>query len=161
MRRPTPTPPTAASGRRLLPPRPARPAAARPPHRRRLPAAAAPPDGAAAPPAEATPTDADADAAPVVVVTTLPPPANAAASEGGAGDVSLGALLRFTLPTAAIWVTGPVLGLIDSSVVGLRSSSQLGAMGFGTVVVDYSSYVFTFLAVREREKGRGRVMCFF
>ena len=61
--------------------------------------------------------------------------------------VSLGALLRFAAPTAAIWVVGPTLGLIDAAVVGTRSSLELAALGPGTVLCDYTSYIFTFLAV--------------
>lgn len=61
--------------------------------------------------------------------------------------VSLRALLAFAAPTAAIWVVGPTLGLIDAAVVGTRSSLELAALGPGTVLCDYASYIFTFLAV--------------
>ena len=61
--------------------------------------------------------------------------------------VSLRALLAFAAPTAAIWVVGPTLGLIDAAVVGTRSSVELAALGPGTVLCDYASYIFTFLAV--------------
>ena len=61
--------------------------------------------------------------------------------------VSLRALLAFAAPTAAIWVVGPTLGLIDAAVVGTRSSLELAALGPGTVLCDYASYIFTFLSV--------------
>ena len=61
--------------------------------------------------------------------------------------VSLRALLAFAAPTAAIWVVGPTLGLIDAAVVGTRSALELAALSPGTVLCDYASYIFTFLAV--------------
>jgi len=73
------------------------------------------------------------------------PPINLA--KGDDSVVSLGALLAFAAPTAAIWVVGPTLGLIDSAVVGVRSAVELAALGPGTVLCDYASYIFTFLAV--------------
>ena len=95
-------------------------------------------------------------------VDLLPADEEARSEDDGAGDptrtppvaddpeapvVSLGALLRFAAPTAAIWVVGPTLGLIDAAVVGTRSAVELAALGPGAVLCDYASYVFTFLAV--------------
>jgi Na+-driven multidrug efflux pump len=49
---------------------------------------------------------------------------------------SLATLLRFTLPTLGIWLAGPIMSLVDTSVVGLRSSIELAAMGPATNVCD-------------------------
>lgn len=40
-----------------------------------------------------------------------------------------------------------VLSLIDTSVVGTRSAVELAALGPGTMLCDYSAYIFTFLAI--------------
>ena len=40
-----------------------------------------------------------------------------------------------------------ILSLIDTSVVGTRSAVELAALGPGTMLCDYSSYIFTFLAI--------------
>ena len=77
---------------------------------------------------------------PTVVITELPPDTTTTATTPPEDDISLASILRFSLPTAAIWVTGPILGLVDSSVVGLRSSTQLAALGPGTVCCDYAAY---------------------
>ena len=81
-------------------------------------------------------------------------------------------LVRFTLPTMAIWVCGPILGMIDTAVVGSASTLELAAMSPGGVYVDYPSYLISSaLAVatttlvaqdrlaekRERKKARRKV----
>lgn len=115
------------------PPRPARRRPARAQRRARAPRAASaagdsPPAASSTAPVDAFTLSAGADAPPAVTVVDLPPAAR---------DASLAALLRFALPMTAIWVIGPVLGLIDSSVVGTRSSLELAALGPATVVCDY------------------------
>jgi Na+-driven multidrug efflux pump len=50
-------------------------------------------------------------------------------------------LVRFTLPTMAIWMCGPVLSLVDTSVVGIASTLELAAMSPGGSFVDYPSYL--------------------
>ena len=50
-------------------------------------------------------------------------------------------LVRFTLPTMAIWMCGPVLSMVDTSVVGIASTLELAAMSPGGVFVDYPSYL--------------------
>ena len=85
---------------------------------------------------------------------------------------SLGALLRFTIPTLGIWLAGPIMSLVrkqptrtgsnrtadhsilcthiqqvDTSVVGLSSDLELAGMGPATNLCDSFLYVFTFLAV--------------
>ena len=50
-------------------------------------------------------------------------------------------LVRFTLPTMAIWMCGPILSMVDTSVVGVASTLELAAMSPGGVFVDYPSYL--------------------
>lgn len=40
-----------------------------------------------------------------------------------------------------------ILSLIDTSVVGTRSAVELAALAPGTMLCDYTSYIFTFLAI--------------
>jgi len=47
----------------------------------------------------------------------------------------------------AACVRGSILSLIDTSVVGTRSAVELAALGPGTMLCDYSAYIFTFLAI--------------
>lgn len=56
-------------------------------------------------------------------------------------------LLRFFLPTLAIWLIGPSLSMIDTAVVGSKSASQLAALGPGCILCDCNGYLFSFLAV--------------
>lgn len=60
---------------------------------------------------------------------------------------SLATLLRFTIPTLGIWLAGPIMSLVDTSVVGLSSDLELAGMGPATNLCDSFLYVFTFLAV--------------
>lgn len=60
---------------------------------------------------------------------------------------SLAALLRFTIPTLGIWLAGPIMSLVDTSVVGLSSDLALAGMGPATNLCDSFLYLFTFLAV--------------
>ena len=62
------------------------------------------------------------------------------------GGPSTWALLRFTLPTLGVWIIGPILSLIDTAVVGTKSDIELAALGPGTMVCDYNTYIFTFIA---------------
>lgn len=62
-------------------------------------------------------------------------------------ETTLVELLLFTLPTMAIWLASPVLSLVDATVVGSRSVTELAALTPGTVIVDYVSYIFTFLGI--------------
>ena len=56
-------------------------------------------------------------------------------------------ILKFSLPTLAIWLSSPILSLIDTSVVGLRSSIELAALSPAVQICDSSLYMFNFLAV--------------
>lgn len=60
---------------------------------------------------------------------------------------TLAALLRFTIPTLGIWLAGPIMSLVDTSVVGLSSDLELAGMGPATNLCDSFIYLFTFLAV--------------
>ncbi|KAL7536866.1 hypothetical protein ACHAWF_005587 [Thalassiosira exigua] len=69
------------------------------------------------------------------------------------------ALLRFYFPCLALWISGPLLSLVDTSFVGLSanagaaaagamdSATQLAALGPATTFVDGSLYLFAFLNV--------------
>ncbi|KAF9610045.1 hypothetical protein IFM89_019773 [Coptis chinensis] len=46
-----------------------------------------------------------------------------------------------------LWICGPLMSLIDTVVIGQGSSLELAALGPGTVVCDYTSYVFMFLSI--------------
>jgi len=59
----------------------------------------------------------------------------------------VGDLMRFTLPTMAIWLAAPILSLVDAAIVGSQSVVQLAALTPGTVIVDYFTYVFSFLGI--------------
>ena len=49
--------------------------------------------------------------------------------------------MKFTLPTMAIWMCGPVLSMVDTAVVGTASTLELAAMTPGGVFVDYPAYL--------------------
>ena len=70
------------------------------------------------------------------------------------------ALLKFYFPCLALWISGPLLSLVDtsfiglstaattaSSAAGLSSASQLAALGPATTFIDGSLYLFAFLNV--------------
>ncbi|XP_024542883.1 protein DETOXIFICATION 46, chloroplastic [Selaginella moellendorffii] len=77
--------------------------------------------------------------------------------DGDAADVSISEepnmfeqvrqIFAFAGPALGIWLSGPIMSLIDTSVVGTTSSLQLAALGPGTVMCDGLSYVFMFLSV--------------
>ncbi|RVW93332.1 Protein detoxification 47, chloroplastic [Vitis vinifera] len=55
--------------------------------------------------------------------------------------------MMFTGPATGLWICGPLMSLIDTAVIGQGSSVELAALGPGTVVCDYMSYVFMFLSI--------------
>lgn len=55
--------------------------------------------------------------------------------------------MAFTIPTLAVWLVNPILSLVDTAVVGLQCSTDLAALAPGTMLIDYTSYIFTFLSV--------------
>ncbi|XVE48977.1 hypothetical protein DITRI_Ditri01bG0044900 [Diplodiscus trichospermus] len=56
-------------------------------------------------------------------------------------------IIMFTGPATGLWICGPLMSLIDTAVIGQGSSVELAALGPGTVLCDYMSYVFMFLSV--------------
>ena len=65
--------------------------------------------------------------------------------------------VKFYFPCLALWISGPLLSLVDTSFVGLSaragsvgsmsSASQLAALGPATTFIDGSLYLFAFLNV--------------
>ncbi|OMO74386.1 Multi antimicrobial extrusion protein [Corchorus capsularis] len=56
-------------------------------------------------------------------------------------------IIMFTGPATGLWISAPLMSLIDTAVIGQGSSIELAALGPGTVLCDYMSYVFMFLSV--------------
>ncbi|KAK9942724.1 hypothetical protein M0R45_008374 [Rubus argutus] len=56
-------------------------------------------------------------------------------------------IVMFTGPATGIWISGPLMSLIDTVVVGQGSSVELAALGPGTVMCDNMSYIFMFLSI--------------
>lgn len=61
-------------------------------------------------------------------------------------------LIRFYIPCLALWISQPLLSLVDTASVGLSASpgagaSSLGALGPATTFIDGASYLFAFLNV--------------
>lgn len=57
-------------------------------------------------------------------------------------EASVRDLVRFTLPTMAIWLAEPLLSLVDTSVVGLTTSTgELAAMAPASVYAGYPAYL--------------------
>jgi len=76
---------------------------------------------------------------------------------GGSNDVppkqpTLKELLNFALPCLGLWISGPLLSLVDTASVGLTArpgmgASELGALGPATTFIDGATYLFAFLNV--------------
>lgn len=65
-------------------------------------------------------------------------------------SVSMSELVKFGLPTLAIWLLQPLLSLIDSSVVGMSRSAtvaEFAGLGPGIAWVDSTSYLMNFLGI--------------
>ncbi|KAL3621289.1 Protein DETOXIFICATION 46, chloroplastic [Castilleja foliolosa] len=56
-------------------------------------------------------------------------------------------IVKFSGPAVGLWICGPLMSLIDTAVVGQGSSIELAALGPGTVLCDYTSYIFMFLSI--------------
>jgi len=62
-------------------------------------------------------------------------------------DLTPKAVLRFIVPTLALWIAPPVMSLIDTSVVGRYcGSNDLAALSPGCTLIDSSAYLFMFIA---------------
>lgn len=108
-------------------------------------------------------------APPKTAVTDVAGTEGAALPMAEEDDVPLLTLLRFVLPSCGVFVIAPVLSLVDTAVVGTRSSIELGALGPATMMCDYIAYIFTFLTIavtnrvsicmsKRNIKGAGNVM---
>uniref|UniRef100_A0A7N0SZ40 Protein DETOXIFICATION n=1 Tax=Kalanchoe fedtschenkoi TaxID=63787 RepID=A0A7N0SZ40_KALFE len=71
--------------------------------------------------------------------------------EDGMGSQSIWSdmkeIVMFTGPATGLWLCGPLMSLIDTAVIGQGSSVELAALGPGTVLCDYISYLFMFLSI--------------
>ncbi|GAB4837851.1 Protein DETOXIFICATION 46, chloroplastic [Ancistrocladus abbreviatus] len=56
-------------------------------------------------------------------------------------------IVKFSGPATGLWICGPLMSLIDTAVIGQGSSTELAALGPGTVLCDNMSYVFMFLSI--------------
>ncbi|KAJ7978516.1 Protein DETOXIFICATION [Quillaja saponaria] len=56
-------------------------------------------------------------------------------------------ILMFSGPATGIWVSGPLMSLIDTAIIGQGSSIELAALGPGTVLCDNMSHLFMFLSI--------------
>ncbi|XP_074313253.1 protein DETOXIFICATION 46, chloroplastic-like [Silene latifolia] len=56
-------------------------------------------------------------------------------------------IIKFSGPATGLWICGPLMSLIDTAVIGQASSIELAALGPGTVLCDYMSYIFMFLSI--------------
>lgn len=56
-------------------------------------------------------------------------------------------IIVFAGPALGIWLSGPIMGIIDTAVIGNSSSLELAALGPGTVLCDQVCYIFMFLSV--------------
>jgi putative MATE family efflux protein len=56
-------------------------------------------------------------------------------------------IMVFAGPALGIWMSGPIMGIIDTAVIGNSSSLELAALGPGTVLCDQVCYIFMFLSV--------------
>jgi Na+-driven multidrug efflux pump len=59
---------------------------------------------------------------------------------------------QFAIPCLALWISGPLLSLVDTSFIGLsgspgQSAQQLAALGPATTFFDGATYLFAFLNV--------------
>eukprot|EP00873_Tetraselmis_striata_P035573 jgi/Tetstr1/455837/TSEL_042628.t1 len=81
---------------------------------------------------------------PVAVAATVGTGAEAAvAAEVASSTVGFRQILRFVLPTLGIWITNPILSLVDTAVVGQVSAVELAALGPGVLLCDHSAYWLT------------------
>lgn len=61
-------------------------------------------------------------------------------------------LVNFALPCLGLWISGPLLSLVDTASVGLtakpgQGALELGALGPATTFIDGATYLFAFLNV--------------
>ncbi|XP_062076881.1 protein DETOXIFICATION 46, chloroplastic-like [Humulus lupulus] len=56
-------------------------------------------------------------------------------------------IVMFSGPATGLWICGPLMSLISTAVIGRGSSTELAALGPGTVFCDNMSIVFMFLSI--------------
>jgi len=61
-------------------------------------------------------------------------------------------IIKFAIPCLGLWISGPLLSLVDTATVGLTAkpglgATQLGALGPATTFIDGATYIFAFLNV--------------
>ncbi len=91
-----------------------------------------------------TSTALQSSSTPSEAATTSPPPPPP--------QPTLRDLVKFALPCLGLWISGPLLSLIDTASVGLTAkpgmgATELGALGPATTFIDGSTYLFAFLNV--------------
>ncbi|KAL0907837.1 hypothetical protein M5K25_022280 [Dendrobium thyrsiflorum] len=91
-----------------------------------------------------------------VFVSDVDPPEAPAAIDAVEGELDSGQLtilqqmkdiVMFAGPATGLWISGPLMSLIDTMVIGQGSSLELAALGPGTVFLDNLSYIFMFLSI--------------
>ena len=86
------------------------------------------------------------------VAKPLQPPLRAAPAEAETTEPTLRELAAFAGPAVVLWISGPLLTLIDTSAVGLASGAkdsalEIAALGPGGSVCDGATYFYTFLNI--------------
>ncbi|XP_065868168.1 protein DETOXIFICATION 46, chloroplastic-like [Euphorbia lathyris] len=56
-------------------------------------------------------------------------------------------IIVFSGPAAGLWICGPLMSLISTAVIGRGSSTELAALGPGTVFCDNMNLLFMFLSI--------------
>ncbi|KAB1207411.1 MATE efflux family protein 4, chloroplastic [Morella rubra] len=56
-------------------------------------------------------------------------------------------IMMFSGPATGLWVCGPLMSLISTAVIGQGSSTELAALGPGTVFCDNMNLLFMFLSI--------------
>ena len=79
-------------------------------------------------------------------------PLRAAPAEAETTEPTLRELAAFAGPAIVLWISGPLLTLIDTSAVGLASGAkdsalEIAALGPGGSVCDGATYFYTFLNI--------------
>ena len=86
------------------------------------------------------------------ILSTISEPQKTSVNLAPPEEPTRSVLLRFYVPCLALWLSAPLLSLVDTSAVGLaakagESASQLAALGPSTTFCDGASYLFAFLNV--------------
>lgn len=79
-------------------------------------------------------------------------PAKGGAAKTPPPQPTLQDLINFALPCLGLWISGPLLSLVDTASIGLtakpgQGAIELGALGPATTFIDGATYLFAFLNV--------------